>query len=72
MSYCKEPQLLEPHRFGVGDTVYYHSIIDGPHDGVVRTVLDKWHLGHGEAVYKVGGIVGCVVDDALSSAESGS
>lgn len=57
-------------KFKKGDRVHYHSIIDEPHDGEVRTCRsDPWQLGHGEWVIKVTGKAGCVSFDALSPAE---
>jgi hypothetical protein len=54
-----------------GAEVYYHSIIDDPHDGVVRTIRSEpWKLGHGQWLVLITGVTGGVALEALSQVET--
>jgi hypothetical protein len=56
-------------NFKVNDSVRYHPVIGGPHDGVIYPVLDTGILPSGHPVVWLGGKSGCVSEDAVSHVE---
>lgn len=54
------------NQIDVGDKVYYHPIINLPHDNVVRSVKAVGELSHGEPVAWLNGKSGCVAIRALT------
>ena len=63
----KQPKYKDPEPWiEAGAEVYYRSIINKPHDGVVRKIMDKpWKLGHGAWVVSISGISGGVSIEAI-------
>jgi hypothetical protein len=65
--YAEPKEWMKP-----GAKVFYHSIINRPHDSVVREIeSNPWKLGHGQYVVKVTGVSGGVAIEALKRSKEG-
>jgi hypothetical protein len=56
---------MDDFKYRRGQIVNYHPRIGGPAKDSYE-IIDFWRLGHGQKIYKLVGMAGCVSEDALS------